>query len=213
MELGEVCKKINRSFKQMSTKIKSYKDIQGWFSGNNLFLSILDECDDNSETNILEVGTWLGKSTCYIASMAKVLKKPVKIYAVDTFAGEPTCEFQVGIVKENGGSIYNQFLKNVKDLELDDIIIPIVSDSHSCLRKCFSKYLVRSFDVISLDANHSYEYVKKDLEYLWPALKKGGLFCGDDYNGDVKKAVVEFANKYHLDVFSSGNYFVILKPL
>jgi hypothetical protein len=69
----------------------------------------------------------------------------------------------------------------------------------------------RTFDLIYLDANHSYEEVKKDLEIWWPKLKKGGVFAGHDYlNGEfpqgtfqVKRAVDEFAGKYGQKLFST----------
>lgn len=37
------------------------------------------------------------------------------------------------------------------------------------------------FDFVYIDAWHSYEAVKADLEGWWPKLKKGGLFAGDDF--------------------------------
>lgn len=59
------------------------------------------------------------------------------------------------------------------------------------------------FDLIYVDADHSYEGCKKDLEAWWPKLKKGGFFIGDDYTNKrakytgvvfgVVKAVDEFA--------------------
>lgn len=38
-----------------------------------------------------------------------------------------------------------------------------------------------SLDFIYIDANHSYDYVKADMEMWYPKLKKGGLFSGHDY--------------------------------
>lgn len=37
------------------------------------------------------------------------------------------------------------------------------------------------FDFIYIDANHKYEYVKRDIEMWYPKLKIGGVFMCDDY--------------------------------
>lgn len=80
------------------------------------------------------------------------------------------------------------------------------------------------FDFIYIDADHSYEAVKKDLEVWWPKIKRGGIFSGDDFipeDGDiwlvnnsdgssqyagkfgVRKAVTEFSNKNGLKIYST----------
>jgi FkbM family methyltransferase len=80
------------------------------------------------------------------------------------------------------------------------------------------------FDFIYIDADHSYEGVSRDLEAWWPKIKKGGLFCGDDYipeDGDiwmiadgketyagkfgVRKAVTEFAKTHGLEIYETTN--------
>jgi hypothetical protein len=38
-----------------------------------------------------------------------------------------------------------------------------------------------SLDYVYIDGNHTYDYVKQDMELWWPKLKKGGLFAGHDY--------------------------------
>lgn len=40
------------------------------------------------------------------------------------------------------------------------------------------------FDFIYIDANHSYEYVKRDLNNWWPKLKNGGFLCGNAFQVD-----------------------------
>lgn len=80
------------------------------------------------------------------------------------------------------------------------------------------------FDFIYIDADHSYEAVKTDLEVWWPKIKKGGVFSGDDFipeDGDiwlvnnndgtsqyagkfgVRKAVTEFSNTHKLKIYST----------
>jgi hypothetical protein len=72
------------------------------------------------------------------------------------------------------------------------------------------------FDFIYIDGNHSYESVKKDLNSLYPKMKKGGLFSGHDYVQDTfdpngkniigtKSAVDEFANENNLQIFSTND--------
>jgi hypothetical protein len=67
------------------------------------------------------------------------------------------------------------------------------------------------FDLIYIDADHTYEGCKKDLEDWWPKMKKGGFFTGDDYSHSIAKftgvkfgvveAVNEFAAKHNLQVY------------
>ena len=58
-----------------------------------------------------------------------------------------------------------------------------------------------SLDFVFIDANHSYEACKEDIELWWPKMKSGGIFAGHDYvDGEfpsgtfgVRRAVDEFA--------------------
>lgn len=57
---------------------------------------------------------------------------------------------------------------------------------------------------VYINADHSYESVKADIEAWWPKVKEKGVLCGHDYgNGEtpgVKQAVDEFASKFGLKV-------------
>lgn len=79
------------------------------------------------------------------------------------------------------------------------------------------------FDLIYIDADHSYEGCKKDLEAWWPKLKPGKYFTGDDYSHshapvnklkfEVIRAVDEFAAKQGLPVYIlTSNGWAIIKP-
>lgn len=79
------------------------------------------------------------------------------------------------------------------------------------------------FDLIYIDADHSYEGVMKDLEAWWPKVKKGRFFTGDDYchrhapisglTFGVVEAVDDFATKLGLPVHRLTSHgWAIIKP-
>lgn len=68
-----------------------------------------------------------------------------------------------------------------------------------------------SIDFLYLDANHSYDATKEDLNAWYNKIKTGGIFAGHDYiDGDglghgVKKAVDEFAIEKNLVICKTEN--------
>ncbi len=75
-----------------------------------------------------------------------------------------------------------------------------------------------NLDFVYIDANHKYEFVKKDVEMYYPKLKDGGLLAGDDFercskerDSDVNKVVLEFIKKENLGLFTSMRDFWIIK--
>lgn len=60
-----------------------------------------------------------------------------------------------------------------------------------------------NLDFVYIDGNHSYKYVKQDIENYYPKLKVGGILAGHDYwKGSVKKAVEEFVGGKGLKVYN-----------
>ena len=76
-----------------------------------------------------------------------------------------------------------------------------------------------SLDFVFIDADHSYEGCKVDIEAWWPKVKPGGLLSGHDYENDnfpkfgVTRAVNEFSESTGLE-YSLGDNFTwfINKP-
>jgi hypothetical protein len=78
------------------------------------------------------------------------------------------------------------------------------------------------FDLVYIDADHSYEGCKADIEAWYPKVKKGGFVLGDDYSKyrapktgvrfGVIQAVDEFAKKQGKDVYKlTQNGWAIIK--
>lgn len=71
-----------------------------------------------------------------------------------------------------------------------------------------------SLDFVYIDANHSYQFVKRDIDAWCPKVRKGGIIGGHDfdwmdaaygYEYAVKRAVVEVFNgktHYHQSLFT-----------
>jgi predicted O-methyltransferase YrrM len=99
--------------------------------------------------------------------------------------------------------IYQNFiLQSVKE-KYGDRLVPIQGYSFQVVDQFADNFA----DIIFIDADHSYESVKKDILKYTPKLKKGGLLTGHDidYPG-VNKAVKELIKE-----FDVGPNFVWIK--
>lgn len=55
-----------------------------------------------------------------------------------------------------------------------------------------------TLDFVFIDGNHSYEFVKKDMELYYPKVRYDGIFAGHDYShGDINKALGEFVQEHN----------------
>jgi len=78
--------------------------IQGWFDFFILYDEMIQKFD-NAE--FLEIGTWKGRSTVYMATRIKETGKDIKLTAIDIFG-----EFVSEGKKEDSSDIYKEFLFN-----------------------------------------------------------------------------------------------------
>jgi len=84
---------------------------------------------------------------------------------------------------------------------------------HMTLLRQTSKEAVKGFkdnsvDVVYIDGNHEYDYVKEDIEIWYPKVKPGGVIGGHDFRGHalgVILAVTDYVNENKLrDKLQSG---------
>jgi predicted O-methyltransferase YrrM len=142
---------------------------------------------------IVEIGSFKGKSTCWLARGAKNALRE-KVYAIDHFAGSP--EHLPGMPIEDRdiaatGSTFEVFQRNVAQMDLADFIVPIVSSSSDAARAWESP-----IRLLFIDADHSYEASKLDFDLWSPYVIPGGLVAFHDigewdgvtefYNSEVK---------------------------
>ena len=168
-------------------------DLQGWFSpANQRALEAVLRRTMRPGMRVLEIGTWKGLSTSVIARVLK--ESGGAVYCIDTWGGN------VGVGGAHKQVLVNDvfavFRGNMKLLGLWDVVRPIYMDSTlaaEVLRDGF-------FDVIFIDADHRYEFVKGDVSRFLPKLKPGGIICGDDCEAYYRDLPSEFVEQNcHVD--------------
>lgn len=135
---------------------------------------------------IVEIGSWQGRTTVALAD-----NTPGSVTAVDTWKG--SVEHQKALAKQPQDWLYEQFLKHVAGrANVRAIRQPSLEAAAS---------IGETFDMIFIDASHDYENVKADILAWRPLLRKGGLFCGHDFDAGrvgVVKAVSELVSNVRL---------------
>jgi hypothetical protein len=176
------------------------------------FLKLLDS------PIICEVGVRLGDN------FRNILVDNIKTaYAVDIWK-------ETSIIGQNDGKCkqteLNMQYENFKNEYKDDNRVVIIRDFSE---KAALEFPNNYFDFVYLDADHTYEAVKKDLESWYPKIKIGGVLSGHDYiDGNetirlghyVKFGVVEAVSEFlknnniknenfHLTSEQYASYFII----
>lgn len=179
-----------------------YQNIDGWTKNRYpMFDKVIKLI--KSDCIWVEVGAWKGKSVAYCAVELINQEKFGKFYAVDSWDGGIELQNQK-IVKR--GKLKEVFLKNTEPL--DGKIESIQSLSWDGA----NHFDDESIDFCYIDAGHTYDCVKKDLEAWYPKVKKESYFGGDDYGYEVKLAVDEFVKKENLELEEIGACWLIWKP-
>jgi predicted O-methyltransferase YrrM len=131
-----------------------------------------------SEGDIVEIGSFKGKSTCFLAQGCAASGRG-KVFAVDHFTGSP--EHQPGGHEETReivetGSTYQAFLGNLAAFELTDRVTAVVGDSQEA-----AAAWTGAVRMLFIDGDHSYDGTKRDFEAWYPHVSDTGLVCFHDY--------------------------------
>lgn len=185
-----------------------YQNIgEDWMDYQNLYSEMVNHFTDNS--HFVEIGSWKGRSTSYMAVEIYNSRKNIKFDCVDTWCGsvehlDPNSyHFQQELINDKDW-LYYQFLQNTRPV--CDTITPIRMTSLDAV----SLYENRSLDFIFIDASHEYEDVKKDIIAWYPKLKLGGIIAGHDYTSydGVKQAVDEILINKNLNIRLENSYWI-----
>lgn len=157
--------------------INNLLNTNNWFNYQDYY----DKISDKNFSIFVEVGVWKGHSISYLTNKLKEKNKidSCKIYAVDLFEDTVcpiiTTSEQTKSEIKYINEIYNEYLKitNTRDN---------ITDIKSYSWEAAKFFEDESIDFCFIDADHSYESVKKDILSWYPKIKKGGIIAGHDYS-------------------------------
>lgn len=163
---------------------------------------------------IVEIGSAKGLSTIVMASASKA-GKGAKVYSVDPHngggatpdptwwnmedPGTPEARYYI-----NQGVSFQDFWNNVKKFGLEDIVIPIVNYSELAVKK----YKGDPVELLFIDGDHRFNYVRLDLELWSPFMIPGSTVLMHDstYPG-VRRAIEKVLPRLGFSVFAEEPIF------
>lgn len=190
-------------------------DLQGW---NGRHPAMTKAIKEMSPKMALELGSWKGMSSVFIAEEMRRNNDDCCLICVDTFYGSPehwdysrADNIAVSLLFKNGRpNMYYTFLSNVVQKGLSDIILPFPQATGAALQ--ILARLGMRFDFIYVDAGHDYTSVYNDLAGCWSLLNPGGVIVGDDFTWDsVELAVNDFCDDLAIEFGIDKPKYIIKK--
>ena len=184
-----VCKSIYNIIRYPQFIIIDLK-VEGLISlalGIELFTDVLS-LSDHPSPNIIEVGAFKGKSTCYLSVAAKKVGKRVKSF--ELFSGLPEVNVELDpFQKGSYSSDIEEYNTNVKNHGCSEYVDLIVGDARETLPPVIKE---GGFCFAFLDAD-IYDVTSNILSQLADYAKGGEiLVIHDNYSPGIQKAINEF---------------------
>jgi len=173
-----------------------WKTIEGMFDYAAFYDKIVEMAP--KDAILIELGTWLGMSTCYLAQKIKESGKTLTFYACDLFT---LPEGKVWSERCSQKNFYSIFLDNLKQQDVSAYVKPIIKDAIE-----FSQsFKDNSVYFLFLDDTHTEEHVYKELTAWLPKIRNDGIISGHELCLPHIKAVVKRFTKennltYEIDV-------------
>lgn len=172
--------------------IRKSSTIGGWIDLAELEF-LWELATEQNEGNILEIGTWLGKSACIFAGACIENAPKTRVICIDPFTLQGTKEqisYHAQILGKTG-STFEQFSENATRLEFRKFVIPVPSFSFDSL-----PYIGSKLRLAFIDGAHDFENAKKDADLVIPMLQKGGVIAFHDVHETGFPDLVRLINEY-----------------
>jgi len=180
-DLKKIVNFVKHFFKKVKIDInrddfykEKYFDHGDWFIHKApLIIDYFNNINKNDIIEILEIGSWEGRSACFFINYFK----NSTLTCVDTWEGSPE-HFDNDIPDLN--SVEKNFDKNV--FEFKNRVI-----KNKMRSKIFFQSNKKKFDFIYIDGSHFYDDVLNDAKDGFHALKKDSYMLFDDYTWNFHK--------------------------
>lgn len=189
-----------------------HPDVEGWFD----FAAIYDLIAGEAKTfatsyPVVEVGSWMGKSTLYLAETFKRREIDNPIYAVDTWLGsdEEAQKETLEKLAQEKKTLFGVFMDNLIRYDCFHKVFPIRRQSQDAADMFEEESLLAVF----IDGDHTYSSVQRDLKSWYPNVISGGIFAGHDiFWGEVHAAVSQFCQQEGLTFTINNKSWLVRKP-
>lgn len=179
-----------------------YHRVEGWFNYPDMFAYAVETAPQ--EGHFVEIGTWKGQSSAFLAVELINSGKKIKLDCIDNFTGSVIEPGQMYDRDNQAGRLMEVFTNNMKPVEGHYTAIQGDSSESASL------YEDESLDFVFIDASHDYESILKDIKAWFPKVKVGGLFAGHDFADPypgIQKAVRDLLAKETVGVTPSTCWF------
>jgi predicted O-methyltransferase YrrM len=166
---------------KISASFENIKKLDGWLRDEEIKFLKRTSNKLRGFGDIVEIGSWKGKSTIAIASSIRNSK--TMVYAIDHHKGSK---------EHKNADTFAEFKKNVKDFGLEKNIVPLVMKS--VVANKYWEKAPKAIEMLWIDGSHEYSDVKKDF-LLWNKyLIDGGIIALHDtfFWDGPRKVVNEF---------------------
>lgn len=170
----------------METILNRMDTVEGWFykeEGGLLCKSVMLSMEETPLGTIVEVGSYLGRSTVALGHTVKMSESNLKVYAIDPHEGvisypEGPCKVQ---------STMDRFRETILSFGLSETVETIV-------KKSYEVAWDKPIGFIFIDGLHDYENVSRDFNHFEKWVAVGGRVAFHDFSTDwpgVPKCVNE----------------------
>lgn len=170
---------------------------ENWFTYSNFYSEMVERFPSGS--HFVEIGSWKGKSSVYMAVEIINSGKDIKFDCVDPWMdAQPE-----GVYYETYPNLYETFLSNIEPVKTH--INPVRKFSADAVKN----YKRNSLDFVFIDGNHEHPFIDEDIKLWYPKVKSGGIIAGHDY---PHPPVFEAVNAKFKEVESREECWIYVKP-
>ena len=135
--------------------------------------------------SFVEVGVYTGASCAFLTRKLVERKTPFQMFAVDLWDKVNT---ETDYDRKIDTSVLDAFTERMTKADLLRYVLPMQMESAKA-----AGMFKHPVDFVFIDASHTYEHVKADIEAWRSKIRRGGMLAGHDYGEPcgVKQAVDE----------------------